>query len=137
MCRKVQVARPRDSTSGGQWAGLAVVVDDDAASAAVAVAVEEEAMGCAAESLLSPLLPRLVVVVVVVVEVLPAVGGFQFRKVVQILQGLPSGPRIVPGGSWRALEEEGEGDCAVNVSFLLDIVEPRELQMGKGTVGEE
>lgn len=134
MCRKVQVARPRDSTSGGQWAGLAVVVDDDAASAAVAVAVEEEAMGCAAESLLSPLLPRLVVVVVVV-EVLPAVGGFQFRKVVQILQGLPSGPRIVPGGSWRALEEEGEGDCAVNVSFLLDIVEPRELQMGKGTVG--
>lgn len=124
MCRKVQVARPSDSTSGGQPA----VVDDDAASAAVAVVVEEEAMACAAESL-SPLLPRLVVVVgVVVVEVVfPAVGGFQFRKVVQILQGLPSGPRIVPGGSWRALEEEGEGDCAVKVSFLLDIVAPREL----------
>lgn len=124
MCRNVQVARPSDSTSGGQPA----VVDDDAASAAVAVAVEDEAMACAAESL-SPLLPRLVVVVgVVVVEVVfPAVGGFQFRKVVQILQGLPSGPRIVPGGSWRALEEEGEGDCAVKVSFLLDIVAPREL----------
>lgn len=122
MCRNVQVARPSDSTSGGQPA----VVDDDAASAAVAVAVEEEAMACAAES---PLLPRLVVVVgVVVVEVVfPAVGGFQFRKVVQILQGLPSGPRMVPGGSWRALEEEGEGDCAVKVSFLLDIVAPREL----------
>ena len=125
MCRKVQVARPSDSTSGGQ---PAVVDDDAAASAAVAVAVEEEAMACAAESL-SPLLPRLVVVVgVVVVEVVfPAVGGFQFRKVVQILQGLPSGPIIVPGGSWRAVEEEGEGDCAVKVSFLLDIVAPREL----------
>ena len=122
MCRNVQVARPSDSTSGGQPA----VVDDDAASAAVAVAVEDEAMACAAES---PLLPRLVVVVgVVVVEVVfPAVGGFQFRKVVQILQGLPSGPIIVPGGSWRAVEEEGEGDCAVKVSFLLDIVAPREL----------
>jgi hypothetical protein len=90
------------------------------------VTVEEEAMACAAESP-SLLLPLLVVVVVV----LPAVGGFQSRKVVQILQGLPSGPRIVPGGSVRALEEEGEEDCAVKVSFLLDIVAPRELQMKK------
>jgi hypothetical protein len=35
--------------------------------------------------------------------VLADVGGFQFRKEVQTLQGLPSGPRTVPGGSGRAV----------------------------------
>lgn len=28
-----------------------------------------------------------------------SVAGFQFRNAVQILQGLPSGPRTMPGGS--------------------------------------
>jgi len=37
------------------------------------------------------------------------------------LQGLPSGPRTIPGGSGRALEEEDE-DCAVEVSVLLELV---------------
>jgi hypothetical protein len=40
------------------------------------------------------------------------VGGFQFRKEVQILQGLPSGPRTVPGGSGRAVGV-GRGDFPV------------------------
>lgn len=34
---------------------------------------------------------------------LEAAAGFQFRKDVQILQGLPSGPRTIPGGSDEAL----------------------------------
>lgn len=118
--RKVQVARPSDSTSGGQWAAArrasspspALVIDDDAASAAAV----EEAMACAAESLVPLVVPRLAVVVDVG---LPAVGGFQFRKEVQILQGLPSGPRTMPGWRERALEGDEDEDCAVGVSVLL------------------
>lgn len=124
--RNVQVARPSDSTSGGQCAArhasssLFTVVDADAASAAAAAV--EEAIACAAEllELLLLLFPRVVPVVVVVV-VLPVVpvGGFQLRKEVQILQGLPSGPRTIPGGSERALEEKDE---EVEVSVLLELV---------------
>ena len=33
-------------------------------------------------------------------------GGFQCRNAVQILQGLPSGPRTMPGGSGGFLEDE-------------------------------
>jgi hypothetical protein len=33
-----------------------------------------------------------------VVAFLDDKGGLQFRKEVQILQGLPSGPRTIPGG---------------------------------------
>jgi hypothetical protein len=89
-------------------------VDDDAASAAAV----EEAMARAAESLAPLVVPRLVVVVVG----LPAVGGFQFRKEVQILQGLPSGPRTMPGGRERELEGEEEEDCPVGMSVLLVLV---------------
>ena len=125
--RNVQVARPSDSTSGGQCAGRRVsssftVVDVDADAASAAAAAVEEAIARAAESLEpfpEPLFPR--VVVVVVLPVVP-MGGFQLRKDVQILQGLPSGPRTMPGGSGRALDEKGE-DCAVEeVSVLLELV---------------
>ena len=100
-------------------------MDDDAASAAAV----EEAMACAAESVAPLVVPRLAVFVVAVVVVgLPAVGGFQFRKEVQILHGLPSGPRTMPGGSGRALEDAA---CAVGLSALLVpvlIVAPRQSQ---------
>ena len=129
--RNVHVARPSDSTSGGQWAARHEsswlgVVDADAASAAAAAV--DEAMACAAEALepLLLLLPR--VVVVVVLPVVPT-GGFQLRKEVQILQGLPSGPRTIPGGSGRAVVEEEDEDCAVEASGLLvlvPIVAPRQ-----------
>ena len=33
-------------------------------------------------------------------------GGFQCRNAVQILHGLPSGPRTMPGGSGGFLEDE-------------------------------
>ena len=115
--RNVQVARPSDSTSGGQCAARHAssftAVGVDAASAAAAAV--EEAIACAAE-LPEPLLllfPRVVAVV--------PVGGFQLRKEVQILQGLPSGPMTMPGGSGRAFEEKDE-DCAVEVSVLLELV---------------
>lgn len=129
--RKVQVARPSDSTSGGQCAAAtaaarrpassssraAVIVDDASATAVV------EAMARAAESLL-PLLSRFVEAVLLVVA-----GGLQFRKEVQILQGLPSGPRTMPGGSGRGIEDEG---WVVDVSdlVLVLIVAPQPLQTG-------
>jgi len=121
--RNVQVARPSESTSGGQCGAAPPAVVDDAASA-VAVA---EAMACAAESP-SPLLSRLLAVAVVAVVVVfwpAAVGGFQFRKEVQTLQGLPSGPRTRPGGSGRRralVEGEEKEDCEVEVSVLLVLV---------------
>jgi hypothetical protein len=98
-------------------------MDADAASAAAAAAVEE-ATAWAAEppEPLLLLVPRIVVFVVGLPVVVVPVGGFQLRKEVQILQGLPSGPRTMPGGSGRALEEKGE-DCAVEgVSALLELV---------------
>ena len=125
MWRNVQVARPSDSTSGGQCAARRAssppsftVVDADAASAAAAAV--EEAIACAAESP-GPLLLLFPRVVVDIMPVVLPVGGFQLRKEVQILQGLPSGPRTMPGGSGRALEEEDE-DCEVEVSVLLESV---------------
>ncbi len=81
-------------------------MDADAAAAAV-----DEAIVCAAEPLLL-LSPRVV-----------PVGGFQLRKEVQILQGLPSGPRTMPGGSGRALEEEEVEE--VLLELLVSIVAPR------------
>jgi hypothetical protein len=95
----------------------------DADAACAAAAAVEEAIACAAESPLEPLL--LLVPRVVGLPVVPA-GGFQLRKEVQILQGLPSGPRTMPGGSGRAFDE----DCAVEeASVLLEsvlIVTPRQ-----------
>jgi hypothetical protein len=41
---------------------------------------------------------ELVVSALLVVAFLDDEGGLQFRKEVQILQGLPSGPRTIPGG---------------------------------------
>lgn len=80
------MARPRASTSGGQCAGrVAIAVSGlgdwkpvPEASAAIIPAVDF--LGW-------------------VVLVLPAGAvGRQLRKAVQILQGLPSGPRTMPGG---------------------------------------
>ena len=56
--------------------------------------------------------------------VLADVGGFQFRKEVQTLQGLPSGPRTVPGGRGRAVWVEPV-DFPVEVLVLLLIVGTR------------
>jgi hypothetical protein len=122
--RKVQVARPSDSTSGGQYGGRGS--PSPAADAANAVAVAE-AIACAIE-LPSPLLSRLDVAAAaaVVVGFWPVVGGFQFRKEVQILQGLPSGPRTVPGGSGRRAPEEDD-DCAVELLVLVLILTPLQL----------
>jgi hypothetical protein len=150
--RNVQVARPSDSTSGGQCAArhassspFTVVdadADADADAASAAAAAVEEAIACAAAESPEPLLllllllllfPRIVAGAVSLVPVVP-VGGFQFRKEVQILQGLPSGPRTMPGGSGGALEEEDE-DCAVEVSVLLElvpIVAPRQPRTRNG-----
>lgn len=115
---------------------------DDAASAAAAAAVEE-ATECAAESPVPLLLlvPRVFVVVFVgglpVVVVVP-VGGFQLRKEVQILQGLPSGPRTMPGGSGGRAVGGKDEDCAVEgVSVLLElvpIVTPRQPRTRDGEV---
>ena len=49
-------------------------------------------------------------------------GGFQFRNEVQILQGLPSGPRMVPGRSGRAVGVEPLVGCAVKVFVALLLV---------------
>lgn len=130
MCRNVQVARPSDSTSGGQCsarqrrASSSFAVDVVASAAAAAV---EEAIACAAESppeLLLLLFPRVDVDVVVLLlpapPVVPVPVGFQLRKEVQILHGLPSGPRTMPGGSGGALEGKDE-DSAVEVSVQLEL----------------
>jgi hypothetical protein len=74
-CRNVHVARPRASTSGGQWAGSVAGGSGDRKPApdASAAIISEVDFLC--------------------------VVGRQLRKAVQILQGLPSGPRTMPGGN--------------------------------------
>lgn len=80
------MARPRSSTSGGQFAGRVPV-------SAVAATVAEATVPAAAAFL-----------------VLDVPGGFQFRKAVQILQGFPSGPMIIPGGTDSLFEASGAGE---------------------------
>jgi len=80
VCRKVHVARPRSSTSGGQFAGRVSV----SAVAATVVA----ATAPAATAFL----------------VLDVPGDFQLRKAVQILHGFPSGPMTIPGGKGSLFE---------------------------------
>lgn len=77
------MARPRSSTSGGQFAGR-VSVD----AATVVAAAVPAATACL---------------------VLDVPGGFQFRKAVQILHGFPSGPRTIPGGRGVLFEVSGVG----------------------------
>lgn len=99
VCRKVQVARPRISTSGGQFAGrvsgTAGAPFEPYARAAIAAAVDfafEVLMPACCE--------------------VEAVGdvGFQCRNAVQILHGLPSGPKTMPGGSLPpSFDEDDEG----------------------------
>ena len=84
VCRKVHVARPRPSTSGGQSAGRV-------SASAVAATVVAAAVPVATAFL--------------VLEVC----GFQFRNVVQILHGFPSGPMTIPGGSGSLLEVSDMG----------------------------
>jgi hypothetical protein len=60
----------------------------------------------------------------VLVDVEVDVGGFRFRKEVQILQGLPSGPRTVPGGRGPAVGvEPGDFPVGTLVPLLLAPVE--------------
>jgi hypothetical protein len=84
------VARPRASTSGGQCAGrVAVSVSGFGFDSGERKPVPEaRAAIISAVDFLGG-----------VVLVLPAGAvGRQLRKAVQILQGLPSGPRTMPGG---------------------------------------
>ena len=85
VCRKVHVARPRPSTSGGQFAGRV--------SASVAAAMVVAAAAPVATTFL----------------VLDAPGGLQFRNAVQILHGFPSGPMTIPGGNGSLFEVFGVG----------------------------
>lgn len=93
VCKKDHVARPSCSTSGGQFGGG---VSGRVVSGANATAEEPEASAAIIPAVALCLgveyLPFFSVVLVVV-------WGFQFRKAVQILHGLPSGPIIMPGGS--------------------------------------
>lgn len=77
VCRNVQVALPSASESGGQSAGLCTTAAsvDPAAFAAFEMEGSFEAGVSLAEV------------------------GFQLRNAVQVLHGLPSGPRTIPGGS--------------------------------------
>ena len=67
-------------------------------------------------------------------------GGFQLRKEVQILQGLPSGPSTVPGGRGRVIGvEPGDCDGAVEAFVLLPalavgliVASCKESQVGDG-----
>ena len=80
-------------------------------------------MECAAPPSSSPLFHP--VLVVVDGLVLVDMGGFQFRKDVQILQGFPSGPSTVPGRSGRVVPVEPLVGCAaaaVDVFVVLLIV---------------
>jgi len=77
------VARPRSSTSGGQFAGRVSVVAATVVAAAVPTATA--------------------------FVVLEMPGGFQFRKAVQILHGFPSGPMTIPGGRGSLFEVSGVG----------------------------
>ena len=85
MCRNVHVARPRSSTSGGQFAGRVSV-------SVVATTVVAAAVPAATAFL-----------------VLDVPGGFQFRKAVQTLHGFPSGPMTIPGGRGLLFEVSGVG----------------------------
>ena len=89
MCRNVHVARPRTSTSGGQFSGrVGVTSVDVAAATAVAAAVAATA----------DVDPELSEEDPATLDALTLRG--QLRNAVQILQGLPSGPMTQPGGGF-------------------------------------
>ena len=74
------MARPRSSTSGGQFAGRVLV-------SAVAATVVAATVPATTAFL-----------------VLDVPSGFQFRKAVQTLHGFPSGPMTIPGGKGSLFE---------------------------------
>lgn len=78
------MARPRSSTSGGQFFGLS-------GSFLIVVAVVPAAEAIAA----------IIAAVEDLDEELLSLRGFQFRNAVHILHGLPSGPMTIPGGNGR------------------------------------
>jgi hypothetical protein len=88
------VARPRSSTSGGQFAGRVLV-------SAVAATVVAAAVPAAAAFL-----------------DFDVPGGFQFRKAVQILQGFPSGPMTIPGGRGALFEVSGVGGFGSPIAMV-------------------
>lgn len=101
------MARPRASTSGGQCAGR------------VAVSVSGFGFGFGFDSGGWKPVPEASAAIIPAVDflcgvvlLLPAGAvGRQLRKAVQILQGLPSGPRTMPGG------REGLGGAGPGAGF--------------------
>lgn len=96
VCRKVQVARPSCSTSGGQFGGRRSI-GSGSDTVAVAALVPASAAIVAAVAL-EPLL---------VAVPFGSLIRLQSRKAVQDLQGLPSGPKIIPGGKGFLVEFSG------------------------------
>jgi len=95
VCKNDQVARPSASTSGGQCGGSAAFSD----------------LGLGGWKPVPEAKAAIIAAVDFLLEFsVPEAAGLQLRKAVQILQGLPSGPSTIPGGS-EGLEVAGPGNA--------------------------